>query len=163
MAEATGGGYRDAGDAAELAETVQEAADEAGPQRLEGAPFFDEAETGEVGVTYTDTVGGDEVNFYTFDVTPDTAVAVQAEVSAMVEGPQECELRMVEIELADQESSDEADWITSAARTVHLGTEAITTSGDLVSLRIRTAPGSGSSLQACPEAQFDVSFRVYTP
>ncbi|AYY12962.1 VWA domain-containing protein [Actinobacteria bacterium YIM 96077] len=162
VADATDGTYRDAGDAAELAETVNEAADEAGPQVLEGAPFPDQANTGQVSVTYTDTVGGDERNYYRFDTEPDMQIAPHFRREAADPDDPQCYLRT----RLTMEEGDRSAYVYDTGR----GKESVnldylehidnpwTTSGDSLLLRIDTEPRGSTS--DCDEVEFEIMFRM---
>jgi hypothetical protein len=74
IADAARGEFRDVDDAAELADTLREVTArerrrmEAAGDPLEGAPVPQRANTGELNTTYVDTVLGNELNFYRFEV-----------------------------------------------------------------------------------------------
>lgn len=83
VAEAGGGEYRDAADAAELAETLADVSVRDAREAdlsdavLEGAPLPRDAATGQVDTLYSDLVLANEVNFYRFEVEPGTEVTAE--------------------------------------------------------------------------------------
>lgn len=80
IAEAGGGDFYDAPDAAELADTLEDVSTREARRyqtsgiTLEGAPIPRDANTGETDTAYIDTVLGSEVNYYRFEITPGSEV-----------------------------------------------------------------------------------------
>lgn len=92
IADAAGGTFVDAADAAELSDALARAAvrdrreAELSGTILEGAPLPRDAKTGALGTRYTDTVLSGETNFYRFEVAEESTVEAEVIMIARAEG-----------------------------------------------------------------------------
>lgn len=94
IADAGGGAFVDVEDAADLADAIDDASTrdrrdaELSGATLEGAALPRDANTGQVGTTYTDTVLGTETNYYRFEVVPGSDA--QGELVMSVASAEDC-------------------------------------------------------------------------
>jgi Ca-activated chloride channel family protein len=169
IAEAGGGEFKEAENAAELAEALQESTRDpreavlAGDE-LAGAPLPRDAQTGQVGTGYVDTVLGAEDNYYRFEISPGGTLRGEAVFSMAGTVPDGCEYVVAAARLTD---AAEQDYFTTQIPTtvsVHPGeaatlhTNEVQVDANEVWLNLTTT--DYSSTEACVDVEIEVELRL---
>lgn len=166
VAEAGGGEYRDAADAAELAETLADVsvrdareADLSGSV-LEGAPLPRDAATGEVDTSYSDLVLAREVNFYRFEVEPGSELTAESVIIGRTGTDDGCSpATMVHVRLTDAgDDAYESDFrvVPNPGETEIIHLDPVVVDDDEAFIKIDTSACGGT------EDEFDVEVRLST-
>ena len=166
IADATGGTYRSADSAAELVEELETVstraarAFEAEGQQVTDAPAPFDAETIEPGVRYTDTVLGEEINYYRFEVEQGQTIDVQAvrEANPNGEGAVFFDFEIVD---ANDNRIGGADYAPGEdeSKPQIRGVDDVLVEDDVdeLFLKISTDPVTGNSN---PDLEYDIEFVV---